>query len=127
MKSLMRIICTLTTIAVMVSCSASSDDASLSRTIVGTWRYQSPRFTATTTYSDDNTFSGHVVPAECAAIDVRGTWHVQNGRMVSVVTSSSLPQAIAVGCTSTDRLISVSAKQRVLHDGSRTIRETRVQ
>ena len=127
MKSVVHIIAALTAVVMIVSCSASPDDASLSRNIVGKWQYQSPQFTATTTYSADNTFSGHVVPAGSAAFDVSGTWRIQDGTMVSVVTNSSLPEAIAVGCASTDRLISVSATQRVFHDGSRTIGETRIQ
>jgi hypothetical protein len=119
-------IAVLAAVVMMVSCSASSDDASLTHSIVGKWHYQSTQFTATTTYSADSTFSGRVVPAGSVAFDVSGTWRIQDGRMVSVVTNSSLPQAIAVGCTSTDRLISVSATQRVFHDGLRTVTETRM-
>lgn len=105
---------------------ASATDNQLRDKIVGTWKYSFSFLTGITIYNESGAFNGMGqlrLPDNEMNIYVKGTWTVQDGKLIETVTESSSPEVLPVGKRTVDAIISVTANKLTIVDenGDRVI------
>ncbi len=109
-----------------VGIKASATDNQLRDKIVGTWKYSFSFLTGITIYNESGAFKGMGqlrLPDNEMSIYVKGTWAVQDGKLIETVTESSSPEMLPVGKRTVDEIVSVTANKLTIiaENGDRVI------
>lgn len=112
-----------------------SKEAKMTRQLVGTWHMTDTVGEAsvdgtTTLLADGRMKAMGTIKYQGQAMEfkINGKWKVEKDSLQWTAEDSSLPQLVPVGFTSTDKIVSVTAKEFTYTDSrtGRTILETRV-